>query len=280
MDLSVISSKLEQLTTPKGGGSGQNTDRSQFFWKAQLGKQQIRVVPSLLNKDNPFQEVYFHYGIGNRTMISPINFGEKDPIVEFAKELRKTSEPENWRLAKKLEPKMRVFAPVVVRGEEEKGARYWEFGKQIYQELLSLANDEDIGDFTDTSNGFDMTVEVIQGNPYPQTSVRVKPKQTPLSDNNDLVDKWTTDQPELFKYFKKYSYDEMKEALAGFLNPEESQESTPLDTAKPSNDSSDIINGNPLPNDVEVKVKGENFGLNVKKKETISDDEFDDLFGN
>ena len=280
MDLSVISSKLEQLTTPKGGGAGQKTDRSQYFWKAQLGKQQIRVVPSVLNKDNPFQEVYFHYGIGNRTMISPINFGEKDPIVEFAKELRKTSEPENWRLAKKLEPKMRVFAPVIVRGEEEKGARYWEFGKQIYQELLSLANDEDIGDFTDTSNGFDMTVEVVQGNPYPQTSVRVKPKQTPLSDDNDAVEKWTTEQPELFKYFKKYSYDEMKAALAGFLNPEESQESTPLDTANSSNSSDDIRTGNPLPNDVETKVKGENFGLNVKKKETISADEFDDLFDN
>jgi hypothetical protein len=280
MDLSVISSKLEQLTTPKGGGAGQKTDRSQYFWKAQLGKQQIRVVPSVLNKDNPFQEVYFHYGIGNRTMISPINFGEKDPIVEFAKELRKTSEPENWRLAKKLEPKMRVFAPVIVRGEEEKGARYWEFGKQIYQELLSLANDEDIGDFTDTSNGFDMTVEVVQGNPYPQTSVRVKPKQTPLSDDNNLVDTWTTEQPELFKYFKKYSYDEMKEALASFLNPEESQESTPLDTANSSNSSDDIRTGNPLPNDVETKVKGENFGLNVKKKETISADEFDDLFDN
>ena len=280
MDLSVISSKLEQLTTPKGGGAGQKTDRSQYFWKAQLGKQQIRVVPSVLNKDNPFQEVYFHYGIGNRTMISPINFGEKDPIVEFAKELRKTSEPENWRLAKKLEPKMRVFAPVIVRGEEEKGARYWEFGKQIYQELLSLANDEDIGDFTDTSNGFDMTVEVVQGNPYPQTAIRVKPKQTPLSDDNDAVEKWTTEQPELFKYFKKYSYDEMKEALAGFLNPEETQESTPLDTAKPSNDSDDIRTGNPLPNDVETKVKGENFGLNVKKKETISADEFDNLFDN
>jgi hypothetical protein len=280
MDLSVISSKLEQLTTPQGSGSGQKIDRSQYFWKASIGKQQIRIVPSVVNKDNPFQEVYFHYGIGNRTMISPINFGEKDPIVEFAKELRKTSEPENWRLAKKLEPKMRVFAPVIVRGEESKGTRYWEFGKSIYQELLSLANDEDIGDFTDTSNGFDMTVEVVQGNPYPQTSVRVKPKQTSLSDDNDLVEKWTTEQPELFKYFKKYSYDEMKAALAGFLNPEESQESTPLDTANSSNSSDDIRTGNPLPNDVETKVKGENFGLNVKKKETISADEFDDLFDN
>jgi hypothetical protein len=271
MDLSVISNKIEQLTTPKGGGTSQKTDRTQYFWKAQLGKQQIRIVPSLLNKDNPFQEVYFHYGIGNRTMISPINFGEKDPIVEFSNELRKTSEPENWRLAKKLEPKMRVFAPVVVRGEEHKGVRYWEFGKQIYQELLSLANDEDIGDFTDTSNGFDMTVEVAQGNPYPQTSIRVKPKQTPLSGDNDFVDKALKNQPELFKYFKKYSYDEMKEALAGFLNPEESQEST-------LTSSQSITNDNPLSSTTEVK--DDNYSLNIKNKEIISNDEFKDLFDN
>ncbi len=32
--------------------------------------------------------------------------------------------------------KMRVFAPVIVRGEEEQGTRLWEFGKEIYQQFL------------------------------------------------------------------------------------------------------------------------------------------------
>ena len=205
MDLKLISSKLEQLQTPQGQQSQQKFDRSQYFWKAPLGKSQIRFVPYVENKDNPFQEVFFHYGIGNRTMISPINFGDKDPIVEFSKELRKTSEPENWRLAKKLEPKMRVFAPVIIRGEENKGVRFWEFGKQVYQELLSYAADEDYGDFTDVISGLDMTVEVVQGNPYPQTSIRVKPKQTPLSDDNTSVEKWLKEQPELFKYYKTWN---------------------------------------------------------------------------
>ena len=54
----------------------------------------------------------------------------------------------------------------------------------------------------------------------------------------------------------------------------------PADHLERFQDVNDIVNGNPLPNDVEVKVKGENFGLNVKKKETISADEFDDLFDN
>ena len=41
---------------------------------------------------------------------------------------------------------MRIFAQVIVRGEEDKGVRLWEFGKNIYQSLLSLADDPDYGD--------------------------------------------------------------------------------------------------------------------------------------
>jgi len=266
MNLDLISSKLEKLQAPQGQKSDQKFDRSQYFWKAPMGKSQIRFVPYKENKENPFSEVFFHYGIGNRTMISPINYGEKDPIVEFSKELRKTSEPENWRLAKKLEPKMRVFAPVVVRGEENKGVRFWEFGKQVYQELLSYAADEDYGDFTDVVSGLDMTVEVVQGNPYPQTSLRVKPKQSPLSDDNASVEKWLADQPELLKYYKKYSYDEMKTALQDWLNPEESTGETATDT---------LLND---PSDLEKKSSDPGYTLNVKQKETVSDSDFDDLF--
>ena len=265
MNLDLISSKLEEIKAPQGQKSDQKFDRSQYFWKAPMGKSQIRFVPYKENKDNPFTEVYFHYGIGNRTMISPINYGEKDPIVEFSKELRKTSEPENWRLAKKLEPKMRVFAPVVVRGEENKGVRFWEFGKQVYQELLSYAADEDYGDFTDVVSGLDMTVEVVQGNPYPQTSLRVKPKQSTLSDDNTSVEKWLAEQPELLKYYKKYSYDEMKTALQEWLNPEE--ETT----------TGESLLGEPSTLEKEAK-SNTGYTLNVKKKETVSDNEFDDLF--
>ena len=268
MNLDLISSKLEKLQAPQGQKSDQKFDRSQYFWKAPMGKSQIRFVPYKENKDNPFTEVYFHYGIGNRTMISPINYGDKDPIVEFSKELRKTSEPENWRLAKKLEPKMRVFAPVIVRGEENKGVRFWEFGKQVYQELLSYAADEDYGDFTDVVAGLDMTVEVVQGNPYPQTSLRVKPKQSPLSDDNTSVEKWLAEQPELLKYYKRYSYDEMKTALQDWLNPEEA--SNTAETAEEA-----LLND---PSDLEKNALDPGYTLNVKQKEEFSDNDFEDLF--
>ena len=135
-------------------------------------------------------------------MISLQNFGEKDPIVEFANELRKASDQDSRDLAKKLSPKMRVFAPIVVRGEEDKGVRLWEFGKEVYMELCSIAEDEDVQDYTDPVTGRDLTIETVgpdqSGRSFNKTTVRVRTKTTPLSENSQEVQKWMTEQPEPF----------------------------------------------------------------------------------
>jgi hypothetical protein len=140
MDIKAIKQKLNALQST--GQKKEKVDYSKYLWKPKSeGKYQIRIVPSVLNKSNPFQEVFVHYGFSKFPIYALTNWGEKDPIVEFAKSLRNTQEKENWQLAKKLDPKMRVFAPVVVRGEEEKGVRLWEFGKEIYMQLLGIAED-------------------------------------------------------------------------------------------------------------------------------------------
>ena len=116
MDLNAIKSRLGSLQNQRQGGGGKR-DMSTIIWKPTVGKHSVRIVPSAHDKSNPFKEMFVHYGIGNRTMVALTNFNEKDPIVEFAKQLRQTSDKENWSTAKKLEPKMRVFAPVIVRDE-------------------------------------------------------------------------------------------------------------------------------------------------------------------
>ena len=149
MDLNLIKKKLDNLNqSKKSSGGGKN-----LFWKPSVGKQVVRVVPNKYNKSIPFTEMFFYYGIGERVMASPQNWKEKDPIREFTKQLRSSNDKENWRLAKKLDAKTRIFAPVIVRGEEDKGVRLWQFGKLIYEELLSLAVDEEIGDYTDIAQG-------------------------------------------------------------------------------------------------------------------------------
>ena len=261
MDLSAIKSKLGALQNQKQGG--QKRDMSLILWKPTVGKHSVRIVPSVNDKSYPFKELFIHYGIGNRTMISLENFGEKDPIVEFAKQLKQSGDKDNWLLAKKLEPKMRVFAPVIVRGEEEKGVRLWEFGKQVYAELLSIAEDEDVGDYTDPVNGRDITIETTDaatnGTGFNQSKVRVRTKTTPLSDSGSDVEKWLTTQPDSLTIFKKYTYEEMKSSLLGWLNPE-----------------AEVAEDAPAPVVEAEAPKTEAYSLNTAKKSV--DQDFDDLF--
>ena len=226
MDINAIKQRLSSLQS--SGAKKEKVDYSKYYWKPKAeGKYQIRVVPSVLNKSNPFQEVFVHYGFSKFPIYALTNWGEKDPIVEFAKSLRTTSEKENWQLAKKLDPKMRVFAPVVVRGEEEKGVRLWEFGKEIYMQLLGIAEDEDYGDFTDISEGRDFTVDVVTGDiggrQGLKSSIRVKPKTTPLNTDTETIKMWLEEQPNILELQRKMDFDALKEILQSWLNPEEEE---------------------------------------------------------
>ena len=269
MDLNEIKNRLQSLQNKKSGGNKE--DRSKYFWKPSVGKQVVRIVPSKFDKSNPFKEVLFHYGVGNRSMVALSNWGEKDPIIEFVSQLRKTSDKENWKLAKKIEPKMRVFVPVIVRGEEEKGVRLWEFGKEMYLELLSMAEDEDIGDYTAIVDGRDLTVDTVgpevTGTKYNKSTVRVRTKQTPVSENNSQVKEWLSEQPDVLGLYKKYDFDEMKNILMAWLNPEDEVEETTV--------TSEDETSSPF---VEETSKANFSAPAPKKKSNFDEDEFDSLF--
>jgi hypothetical protein len=226
MDLNEMRNRLSAMQSKQSGKGG--GEKKSVFWKPSVGKQIVRVVPSKYNKKNPFTEMYFHYGIGKNTMVSPINFGEKDPIVEFAKQLRTTSDKENWRLAKKLDPKMRIFVPVLVRGEESEGVKLWQFGKELYMDFLNLADNEDVGDFTDVMNGRDITLTTVgpevTGTNYNKTTIMPKVKETLLAEDKATIEALLDNQPNPMEVFKKYSYDEMKQALQEWLTPEDEYE--------------------------------------------------------
>ena len=227
MDLNKIKSRLDNLNQASKPKQTEKKDYTLVYWKPKAeGKYQIRFVPSKINKDNPFQEIFMHYGVGKYPIVALTNWGEDDPIVEFSKKLRKSSESENWRLAKQLDPKMRVFAPVVVRGEEDKGVRLFEFSKTIYMELLSIADDEDYGDFTDVAEGFDFVVNAskVQDRPGFALSLRPKPKQTPLSSDASQITTWLENQPILLEERYKYTYDKLKEELQTFISGGEEKE--------------------------------------------------------
>jgi hypothetical protein len=243
MDINAIKAKLNSLQQ-SGSSKKDKIDYTKYYWKPkQEGKYQIRFVPSKFDKKNPFKEIFVHYGISKFPILALTNWNEKDPIVEFAKQLRNTNDKENWKLAKKIDPKMRVYAPVIVRGEEDKGVRLWEFGKEIYLQLLGIAEDEDYGDYTDINEGRDFTVEAIIGDiggrQGLKSSIRVKPKTAVLSSNKAEIEKWLEEQPNVLEIQRKMEFDALKEVLQNWLAPTE--ENTSPDTEEEeSEDESDM----------------------------------------
>ena len=217
MDLDAIKNKLNQLQS--------TTSTANNFWKPEPGKQVVRIVPYTHNKDNPFVELFFHYNLGqNKTFMSPMSFGRPDPVQEFADKLKSTGDKDEWIQGKRLEPKMRTFAPVIVRGQESEGVKFWGFGKTVYQELLGVIADPDYGDITDPVNGRDIMIErqtpAEAGNQYGKTTVRVKPNMTPITDNKEMLETMLNKQPNLTELYTEPSYDDLKEALATYLNPD------------------------------------------------------------
>jgi len=273
MDLNLIKNKLSALQS--SGQKKEKVDYTLTQWKPKgEGKYQIRVVPSKLDKQNPFKEVLVHYGYAKFPIYALTNWGEKDPIVEFAKQLRGTNDRDNWSLAKKLDPKMRIFAPIIVRGEEDKGVRLWEFGKEIYLQLLGLAEDEDYGDFTDINEGFDFTLEAVMGDiggrQGLKSSIRPKRKTSVLSEDITQIETWLEDQPDILEMQSKFkkSFDDLKAVLTNFLNPEDEEEETQMEPVKDETGVKEDLK----------KEKKSNYSLSAKKEVVKPEDKFDSLF--
>ena len=192
IDLDAIRRKLNQL-------SGQNNKKN-VMWRPQEGEEHtVRLLSFPDNDGQPFKERWFYYNIGNNPgLLAPYQFNNPDPIQELINKLRDDGSKESYELAKKLYPKMRSYAPVIVRGEEEKGVQIWSFGKTVYQTLLNYMLDEDYGDITDPKDGFDIKVSCTKppGRQYAMTEVRPRPRSTPLNKNSKQAKEWLDNIPD------------------------------------------------------------------------------------
>jgi hypothetical protein len=237
LDIAAIKAKLDKL-------QNKNT-RQNLLWKPNPGTQVIRILPYKGNPSNPFIELYFHYDFGGKNFVSPMSFGDQDPIYEFALNLRKTGDKDSYIQSKKFEPKMRTFVPILVRGEEGEGVKYWGFGKQVYEQLLGYIADPDYGDITHPESGRDIVVEFEKPeNGYPKTSIRVKPNQSVAFDADKLKQLFSS-QTLITDLYTPNTYSELELELQRYLNGESStQESTPSVTSTVTDDEDDMIDTN------------------------------------
>ena len=217
IDFDAIRKKLNQL-------SGNNSRRNVMWRPTEGDTATVRLLSFPNNDGQPFKERWFYYNVGNNPgLLTPHQFGDPDPVQELINKLRSdnsSTQKESYELAKKLYPKMRSYAAVIVRGEEDRGVRLWSFGKTVYTDLLNIMLDEDYGDITDPLEGFDVKVECVKqpGRKWAMTSVRARPKSSKVTEDPKQAKEWIDNIPNLDDMYSCKTYSELEKIINDWLN--------------------------------------------------------------
>lgn len=272
-----IQEQMSKITKDGSNSSSAN------MLKLKEGKTQVRIVPYLKNTDNPFVTLKFHYGINNKTLLSPLTFDNPDPIQEFAFSICKDDAMKP--LAKKLFLKDTYYAPVIVRdsGEETPQVKWLQLNKTSYETILSYFEDEDYGDIVDVKEGYDLVFEKISaksaGNDFGKTLVKARTKPTALAETDEEIVNILKTQVDIFELFTEPSYDELKIELDKFMNtsstvPGESNE----EKTETNSDWTSVLPDNPSFMKGDKKTTGSEQKVTSTSSTNDAEKAFNDLF--
>jgi len=275
IDLEAIRRRVAELSGVKKTSSIQ-------LWKPQLGEHKIRCLPWKNAPDGqPFMERWFYYIGENVGILTPHQFGKPDPINDLIRKLYSSGKPDDRNLAKKLQPKMRCYAPVIVRGEEDKGVQVWAFGKIVYQRMLGFFLDEEVGDILSPTEGFDLKILISKppGKQFNDTVVDPARRPTKLHEDSKQMETWSNAIPNLDDMYRLKSTQEIETVLNSWLNGGVAEETTTFSTtrgAAPSDALDELV--------AEVKSaapskKTKKVDDNESTKKQSLDDAFADLMG-
>lgn len=275
VDIEAIKRRVAEL-------SGLKKTSSVQMWKPGLGEHKVRCLPWKNSVDGqPFAERWFYYIGENSGILTPKQFGKPDPIDDLIRKLYSSGKPDDRVLAKKLAPKMRCYAPVIVRGEEDKGVQIWSFGKLVYQRMLGFFLDEDVGDILSPTDGFDLKVTITKqaGKQFNDTTVDPARKSTPLHSDSSVSQKWLDNIPNIDDMYRLKTTQEIEAVLNSWLSGGTSESNTDSGTVRgtePVDELENLV--------AEVKQTSEKKTVAKKsekpeaKKQSL-DDAFADLIG-
>lgn len=235
-DASAQKAKLDAL---RGRFNQQNNQQSKnqdkALFKAKMDQPQIiRIVPTD-DGDIPIKELKFYYNTGvsekrgdkeyKISVLSPSTYGESDPIEMFteifssenAEEYKNLDQEIKNKVLYQLRPSSKYFLPVIVRGQEAQGVKWWGVTEKLLTSLLD--NIEKEGSLIyDPVNGRDIKVWIEDMGTYRQTKFDLG-RMSPLSQDQSISQNLMKNQPELIEQFNKKSFSELKEIINKVVSP-------------------------------------------------------------
>jgi hypothetical protein len=229
-NLDSIKQKINELS----GNTKSGEQKTKINWaKFDIGTYDIRFVPVLDVNGNalsqPFFEVayYDNKELSEKRFPSPSQFGMPDPLKEVAMELAKDRSKEAWLVRKKLTPKERYYAPIVIRGQEEKGLQIWELSPKLCKDIYAILVHPDYAEenMFSLESGYDFTLtvaatdKVFNGYPVKEFKLQPRRKASKLLPKKEQVDAALKQMPNFEAYFKAQvkSEEELISLRDGFL---------------------------------------------------------------
>lgn len=205
MDIAELKNRLQQMNS--------RTNKPNDIWKPR-DEHDVRLIPYPHGGDS-FRELFFHYEIGDTPSIlcPQMNFGEECEICVLCEKLRAWKAPDgndkpeserkaDFNLFRRIQAKPRLFVPVVERGKEAEGPKFWGLSPNQAGMIVEICTDgERLAELeiaaTDTKGAarvvfdlkraFDLHVSFAKpgekGNAktFPQVKIVGKIKPSPLS---------------------------------------------------------------------------------------------------
>lgn len=231
MNIEALKKRLDKRNNNRN--YTQDQDRKSVYWKP-TESHTIRIIP-FQHKDlyknyidvvnDPFIELQYYFFIEDKAFLAPCTFGHPDPILEYINQIETNGNPLNKQLASKLKPKSRFYLPIIVRGEEYLGVRFWAFTPRIFDKLGAYFINPEYGDLSDLTSGTDIDVTFI---PKEQTAthqfsdIQIMPKRNSSlafdPNDTDLKDLILNRQFDIITRANEPTYESLKEIFYTWLN--------------------------------------------------------------
>ena len=181
--LQALREKL--ATTDMGTSSG--------FMRLDEGLNQVRILPEVGDMGFFFQAVGTHRFDDGTTVYCPKFTSEGDldcPICELVDELYQAGDKASRALAGKLRVRRKFWMNVIDRANESRGPLILTAGVTIFSPIAALVNDPEYGFIYDVEDGTDVKIR-REGTGLDTTyDVIAARKESPLSDDDELVEDW------------------------------------------------------------------------------------------
>ncbi len=233
VDIDKIRKRLAEINS--GGGNSGGNKFKRFKYDAP-GEYKIRVLPFAgVDPGDPFPTRLVYYGIsatGGGMIVSPENNGGVDPIKNFriglyneAKNQDPAQAEETKKMASLLKEKTATCVAVIDRANEADGPVMWNPNWTDAQQLLSLFL-TDAGDFTDLTNGCDLTLIVSNGKKInqktkkPLLEAKIVPARanSPAHKDPTVIETWMAAMPIVNDYFPVASTEATQQKLQEWLD--------------------------------------------------------------